>query len=136
MEWVETTGETLEEAKNIALDQLGVAEDEAEFEIIEEPRPDCSGAPEARPAFGPAYGPPPRGARPSVATATAAVSVVTATARATVTVATATAVVSAVTASRATNPASATSPRVRPARRWMWTPLPWVQPHQSSSAAS
>ncbi|MFM9132248.1 MAG: RNA-binding cell elongation regulator Jag/EloR [Actinomycetota bacterium] len=43
MEWVETTGETLEEAKNIALDQLGVAEDEAEFEIIEEPRPGLFG---------------------------------------------------------------------------------------------
>lgn len=43
MEWVETTGETLEEAKNLALDQLGVAEDEAEFEIIEEPRPGLFG---------------------------------------------------------------------------------------------
>jgi spoIIIJ-associated protein len=43
MEWVETTGETLEEAKNVALDQLGVAEDEAEFEIIEEPRPGLFG---------------------------------------------------------------------------------------------
>ncbi len=36
MEWVETTGKTLEEAKEIALDQLGVDETEAEFEIIEE----------------------------------------------------------------------------------------------------
>ena len=43
MEWVETTGDTLEEAKNAALDQLGVAEDEAEFEIIEEPRPGLFG---------------------------------------------------------------------------------------------
>lgn len=43
MQWVETTGETLEEAKNLALDQLGVAEDEAEFEIIEEPRPGLFG---------------------------------------------------------------------------------------------
>jgi hypothetical protein len=34
MEWVETTGDTLEEAKNLALDQLGVAEDDAEFEIV------------------------------------------------------------------------------------------------------
>jgi spoIIIJ-associated protein len=38
MEWVETTGDTLEEAKEAALDQLGVAEDEAEFEVIEEPK--------------------------------------------------------------------------------------------------
>lgn len=39
MEWVETTGKTVEEAKERALDRLGVAEDEAEFEILEEPRP-------------------------------------------------------------------------------------------------
>src|SRR3954470_7799112 len=38
MEWVETTGRTVEEAKEAALDQLGVAEDDAEFEIVEEPR--------------------------------------------------------------------------------------------------
>jgi spoIIIJ-associated protein len=38
MEWVETTGRTLEEAKDNALDQLGVDESEAEFEIIEEPK--------------------------------------------------------------------------------------------------
>ncbi|MFM9082526.1 MAG: RNA-binding cell elongation regulator Jag/EloR [Actinomycetota bacterium] len=43
MEWVETTGETLEEAKNAALDQLGVAEDDAEFEILDEPRPGLFG---------------------------------------------------------------------------------------------
>src|SRR3954454_20264380 len=36
MEWVETTGKTLEEAKDAALDQLGVAEDDAEFEVVEE----------------------------------------------------------------------------------------------------
>ena len=38
MEWVETTGKSLDEAKDRALDQLGVASDEAEFEVIEEPR--------------------------------------------------------------------------------------------------
>jgi len=38
MEWVETTGSTLEEAKEAALDQLGVAEDDAEFEIVDEPK--------------------------------------------------------------------------------------------------
>ena len=38
MEWVETTGRTIDEAKGLALDQLGVAEDEAEFEILDEPK--------------------------------------------------------------------------------------------------
>src|SRR5438132_7926672 len=39
MEWVETTGRTLEEAKERALDQLGVHEEDAEFDVVEEPRP-------------------------------------------------------------------------------------------------
>ena len=38
MEWVVTTAKTIDEAKDRALDQLGVAADEAEFEIVEEPR--------------------------------------------------------------------------------------------------
>jgi len=38
MEWVETTGRTVEEAKEAALDQLGVDEQDAEFEVVEEPR--------------------------------------------------------------------------------------------------
>lgn len=38
MEWVETTGRTLEEAKEAALDQLGVDEVDAEFEVVEEPK--------------------------------------------------------------------------------------------------
>jgi len=38
MEWVETTGRTLEEAKEAALDQLGVLAEEAEFTILAEPR--------------------------------------------------------------------------------------------------
>ncbi len=38
MEWVETTGRTLDEAKNAALDQLGVDESDAEFEIVDEPK--------------------------------------------------------------------------------------------------
>lgn len=38
MEWVETTGKSIEEAKSLALDQLGVAADEAEFDVLEEPR--------------------------------------------------------------------------------------------------
>jgi spoIIIJ-associated protein len=38
VEWVETTGKTLEDAKDAALDQLGVDEAEAEFEILDEPK--------------------------------------------------------------------------------------------------
>ena len=38
MEWVETTAKTIDEAKEKALDQLGVADDDAEFEILEEPK--------------------------------------------------------------------------------------------------
>jgi spoIIIJ-associated protein len=38
VEWVETTGRTVEEAKEAALDQLGVDERDAEFEVLAEPR--------------------------------------------------------------------------------------------------
>ena len=38
MEWVETTGKTIEAAKDAALDQLGVDESDAEFEVLEEPK--------------------------------------------------------------------------------------------------
>jgi spoIIIJ-associated protein len=38
MEWVETTGRTVAEAKDKALDQLGVDEVDAEFEVLEEPK--------------------------------------------------------------------------------------------------
>lgn len=38
MEWVETTAKSLAEAQDLALDQLGVAADEAEFDVLEEPR--------------------------------------------------------------------------------------------------
>jgi spoIIIJ-associated protein len=43
MEWVETTAKTIEAAREAALDQLGVAADEAEFDVIEEPRPGLFG---------------------------------------------------------------------------------------------
>jgi spoIIIJ-associated protein len=43
MEWVEITGKTIEEAKSIALDRLGVADEDAEFEILEEPKPGLFG---------------------------------------------------------------------------------------------
>lgn len=36
MEWVETTGRTISEAKDRALDQLGVDEHDAEFEVLDE----------------------------------------------------------------------------------------------------
>ena len=55
MEWVETTARTLEEAKDLALDQLGVAADDAEFEILAEPKPGCSVGSAARPGFGPGF---------------------------------------------------------------------------------
>ena len=37
MEWIETTGASLDEAKERALDRLGVAEDDLEVEILAEP---------------------------------------------------------------------------------------------------
>ncbi|MEY2627810.1 MAG: hypothetical protein RJB08_1569 [Actinomycetota bacterium] len=43
MEWVETTGRTVEEAQNAALEMLGVDMDDAEFEILEEPKPGLFG---------------------------------------------------------------------------------------------
>ena len=43
MEWVETTGRTVDEAKELALDQLGVHEEDAEFDVVEEPRPGLFG---------------------------------------------------------------------------------------------
>jgi spoIIIJ-associated protein len=38
VEWVETTGRTTEDAKEAALDELGVDESDAEFEVLEEAR--------------------------------------------------------------------------------------------------
>ena len=38
MEWVETVAKTLAEAREMALDRLGVGEDDAEFEVLEEPK--------------------------------------------------------------------------------------------------
>lgn len=43
MEWVETTAKTVDEARDAALDQLGVGADDAEFDILEEPRPGLFG---------------------------------------------------------------------------------------------
>ena len=38
MEWVETTGRSVDEAKDAALDQLGVEEADAEFEVVADAR--------------------------------------------------------------------------------------------------
>jgi spoIIIJ-associated protein len=38
MEWVETTGRTIEEALDAALDELGVDEDDVEYEVVARPR--------------------------------------------------------------------------------------------------
>ncbi|MBK5289157.1 MAG: Jag N-terminal domain-containing protein, partial [Acidimicrobiia bacterium] len=38
MEWIQTTGSSIAEALEAALDQLGVHEDDVEYEVIEEPK--------------------------------------------------------------------------------------------------
>jgi spoIIIJ-associated protein len=43
MEWVEFAARTLEEAKDLALHHLGVAADDAEFEVLAEPKPGLFG---------------------------------------------------------------------------------------------
>ena len=48
MEWVETTGRTVDAALDAALDQLGVHEDEVEYEVIQEPRGGLLGRKDAR----------------------------------------------------------------------------------------
>jgi spoIIIJ-associated protein len=48
MEWVETTGRTVEEALDAALDQLGIDQDEAEFEVLQEPKSGFLGRRDAR----------------------------------------------------------------------------------------
>jgi spoIIIJ-associated protein len=48
MEWVETTGKTVADALDAALDQLGVHEDEVEYEMLQEPKSGLLGRREAR----------------------------------------------------------------------------------------
>jgi len=48
MEWVEITGRTVEAALDVALDTLGVDDDEVEFEVLEEPRTGLLGRRPAR----------------------------------------------------------------------------------------
>src|SRR5438034_11372635 len=38
MEWVETTGRTIEDALDAALDELGVDENDVEYEVVARPR--------------------------------------------------------------------------------------------------
>src|SRR5713101_5339450 len=38
MDWIEVTAKTVADAKELALDRLGVVEDELEFEIVDEPK--------------------------------------------------------------------------------------------------
>jgi spoIIIJ-associated protein len=43
MEWVEITARTVEEARDVALDRLGVDEQDADIEVLEEPKPGLFG---------------------------------------------------------------------------------------------
>src|SRR4029079_3053596 len=43
MEWVEFTARTLEEAKDLPLERVGVPADDAEFEVLAEPKPGLFG---------------------------------------------------------------------------------------------
>jgi spoIIIJ-associated protein len=38
MDWIEVTARTVEDAKELALDRLGVVEDELEFEVVDQPK--------------------------------------------------------------------------------------------------
>src|SRR5215813_3107422 len=37
MDWIEVTAKSVDDAKELALDRLGVVEDELEFEVLDEP---------------------------------------------------------------------------------------------------
>ena len=43
MEWVEVTAKSVESAKELALDRLGISAEDAEFDVVEEPRPGLFG---------------------------------------------------------------------------------------------
>ena len=42
MDWIEVTARTVDDAKELALDRLGVVEDELEFEVVDEAARACS----------------------------------------------------------------------------------------------
>src|SRR5688500_11687192 len=48
MEWVETTGRSVAEARDAARDELGVDDDEVEYEVVEEPKSGLFGKRDAR----------------------------------------------------------------------------------------
>ncbi|MFO7591074.1 MAG: RNA-binding cell elongation regulator Jag/EloR [Acidimicrobiia bacterium] len=48
MEWIETNGKTVADAVEMALDRLGVHEDDLEYEVVQEPRSGLLGRKEAR----------------------------------------------------------------------------------------
>jgi spoIIIJ-associated protein len=50
MEWVETTGETVAAALDAALDQLGVHDDEVEYQVLQEPKAGLFGRLGGKPA--------------------------------------------------------------------------------------
>jgi spoIIIJ-associated protein len=50
MEWVETTGRTVAAALDVAMDELGVDEDEVEYDVLEEPKSGLFGRIGASPA--------------------------------------------------------------------------------------
>src|SRR5262245_26555305 len=50
MEWVETTGRSVEEALDAALDELGVDDADVEYEVLEEPKSGLFGRIGASPA--------------------------------------------------------------------------------------
>ena len=43
MDWIEVTARTVDDAKELALDRLGVVEDELEYEVVDEPPPGILG---------------------------------------------------------------------------------------------
>lgn len=67
---MEASGKSLPEAKEIVLDLLGVAEDDAEFVVLSEPKPGLFGRLRGR---GPSPGPSPSGCSPTETWATAQV---------------------------------------------------------------
>ena len=56
MEWIETTGVSVDEAKEKALDRLGVAEDDLEYQVLAEPTRALSGSDGRTPGCEPVLG--------------------------------------------------------------------------------
>ena len=71
MEWVEVTAKTVDEAKDLALDRLGIDAEDAEFEVLEEPRAGLFGRVRGE---GASSRPSPTGSGPSEGSATGSTS--------------------------------------------------------------